>query len=49
MAVFLLVVCGAIGEMQMHFSESGGYPGAEMEEKSTCSAPVTLGLLAPES
>jgi len=30
--------------MQMHYNESRVYPGAEVEEESTYSAPVALGL-----
>ena len=35
---------GANTIMQMHYTEFRGYPGAEVEEKSACSAPVDLGL-----
>jgi len=35
---------GAKTAMQMHY-ESRGYPGAEVEGESSCSAPVALGLL----
>lgn len=32
---------------QMSYNESRGYPEAEVEEESSGSAPVALGLLAP--
>lgn len=31
--------------VQMHYNESMGYLGAEMEGESACAAPVALGLL----
>ena len=40
---------GAMTTMQMHYKESRGYSGAEVEEESTCAAPVTLGLSAAGS
>ena len=40
---------GAKPTTQMHYNESRGYPAAEMEEESSGSAPVSFGLLAPES
>lgn len=40
---------GAITAMQVHYSESGGYPGAEEEEESSGSVPVVVDLLAPGS
>lgn len=40
---------GAVTAMQIHFNESRAYPGAEVEEESTGSAPVAFGLVAPGS
>lgn len=31
-----------VSAMQMHYNESRCYPGAEVEEESTCSSPVAL-------
>lgn len=36
---------GAKTTMQRYGNESRGYPRAEVNEKSTCFAPVALGLL----
>ena len=33
--------------IQMHDDQSRGYPRAEVEEESTCSVPVPLGVLTP--
>lgn len=33
--------------MQMHYKDCRGYPTAQVEEESTCSAPVALALWAP--
>jgi len=35
--------------VQVHYNESRGYPGAEVEEESPCSAPVALDLSDPRS
>ena len=43
------MVGGAMTSMHIHYDEHGGYPGAEVEEDSACSAPVVLGLSAPMS
>ena len=44
-----LMGSGGYKAIQMHYNESRGYPGAEVEEESTCSAPVALDLLGPRS
>lgn len=39
---------GDYKHLQMYY-ESRGYPGAEVKEESTCSAPVVLDMSAPRS
>lgn len=38
-----------VSTMQMHYTESRGYPGMEAEEESTGSTPVALDLSYPRS
>lgn len=38
------ILTRAVLGMQLHYNESWSYPGAEVEEKSSCSTPVALDL-----
>lgn len=40
---------GAVPAMQIHYRESRGYPGTEVEDESACSEPVALDLSGTRS